>query len=93
MSVSPSTVVDIDVLALGARIMTRIQISLPLAAAIRADVATTLPWPCGPLATTELIVGGGHGIARRPAAALRGIGALAATIVGAVDRRSWLRGA
>src|SRR5712664_85665 len=43
MSVSPSTVVDIDALALGARIMTRIQTSLAEAAEIRADVATTLP--------------------------------------------------
>src|SRR6202171_904683 len=43
MSVSPSTVADIDVLALGARIMTRIQASVTLEAAIRVEVATTLP--------------------------------------------------
>src|SRR5258705_4027134 len=43
MSASPSTVADIEVLALGARIMARIQISLPLAAAIRVEVETTLP--------------------------------------------------
>jgi len=43
MSLSPSTVVDIDVLALGARIMARIQTLLPVAAAIRVDVATTPP--------------------------------------------------
>ena len=36
-------VADIDVVALGARIMTRIQTSLLLEAAIRVDVATTLP--------------------------------------------------
>jgi hypothetical protein len=42
MSLSPSTVEDIDVLALGARIMTRIQTSLLLAAAIRVEVAITL---------------------------------------------------
>src|SRR5258708_4899917 len=43
MSVSPSTVADIDVLALGARIIIRIQTSLLRAAAIRVDVATRLP--------------------------------------------------
>ena len=43
MSASPSTVADIEVLALGARIMARIQISLPLAAAIRVEVEITLP--------------------------------------------------
>jgi hypothetical protein len=43
MSASPSTVADIDVLALGARIMARIQMSLPLEAAIRVEVATALP--------------------------------------------------
>ena len=42
MSESPSTVADIEVLALGARIIIRIQTSLPLAAAIRVAVATTL---------------------------------------------------
>src|SRR5260370_30855955 len=52
MSVSPSTVADIDMLALGARIIMRIQASLPLEAASRVEVATTLPGPCGPLATT-----------------------------------------
>ena len=41
MSLSPSTVVDNDALALGARIMTRIQTALPLAAAIRVDVVIT----------------------------------------------------
>src|SRR5665647_1108457 len=40
MSVSPSTVADIDVLALGARISMRIQLSLLREAAIRAEVAT-----------------------------------------------------
>src|SRR3984893_16376306 len=43
MSVSPRTVVDIDVLALGASIMTRIQTPWPVAAAIRVDVAIALP--------------------------------------------------
>jgi hypothetical protein len=35
--------VDIDVLALGASIITRIQTPLPVAAAIRVDVAIPLP--------------------------------------------------
>ena len=43
MSVSPSTVVDIALLALGASITTRIQMSLPLAAARRVEVEITLP--------------------------------------------------
>src|SRR6266851_5103488 len=78
MSVSPSTVVDIDVLALGASIITRIQTPLPVAAAIRVDVAISLPWPCGPLATTWSIEGAAIGL--RAGRKLRGIGALAATI-------------
>ena len=41
MSVSPSTVVDIALLALGASIITRIQMSLPLAAAMRVEVEIT----------------------------------------------------
>ena len=95
MSVSPSTVADIDVLALGARIMTRIQTSLVVAAAIRADVATTLPGPCDPLATTWSIVVAATAL-RGPDAgrALRGMGAVAATIferstgeeIGGIDR-------
>jgi hypothetical protein len=36
-------VADIDVLALGASIIARIQASLALDAAIRVEVATTLP--------------------------------------------------
>src|SRR5450432_4707661 len=43
MAVSPSTVVDIDVLALGASIITRIQTPLPVAAAIRVDVEIAPP--------------------------------------------------
>jgi hypothetical protein len=43
MSVSPNTVVNIELLALGASITTRIQTSLPLAAEMRVDVAITLP--------------------------------------------------
>src|ERR1700704_5249909 len=42
-SISPSTVVDIDVLALGASIMTRTQVSLPLKDASRVEGATALP--------------------------------------------------
>ena len=80
-SVSPRTVADIAVLALGARIMARIQISVPLKAAIRVDVATTPAWPCGPLEATVVILVTAIGLrgadaGRRP----RGIGALAATI-------------
>src|SRR6202051_5041876 len=56
ISASPSTVADIDVLALGASIMTRIQASFALDAAIRVEVATTLPGPWGPLAATVSIV-------------------------------------
>ena len=82
MSVSPRTVADIDMLALGARIIMRIQTSLLLEAAIRVEVATTLPGPCGPLATTWSIVMTavelrGAEVGRT----LRGIGALAATIL------------
>jgi hypothetical protein len=80
MSVSPSTVADIDMLALGARIIMRIQTSLPLEAAIRVDVATTLPGPCGPLATTWSTVVTAVGFrAADTGRTLRGIGALAAT--------------
>jgi hypothetical protein len=43
MSVSPRTVADIDVLALGARIIMRIQVSLLFEAAIRVEVAIMLP--------------------------------------------------
>ena len=43
MSASPSTVAFIELLALGASIITRIQMLLPGAAASRADVAITLP--------------------------------------------------
>ena len=42
MSLSPSTVVDSDALALGARIMARIQTALSVAAAIRVDVVIGL---------------------------------------------------
>src|SRR3984957_12590509 len=78
ISASPSTVADIDVLALGASIMTRIQASLALEAAIRVDVDTTLPWPWEPLATTWSIVV--EAAALRTGRALWGTGALAATI-------------
>src|SRR5258707_1297043 len=75
MSVSPRTVTDIDMLALGARIIMRIQASLLLEAAIRVDVATTLSGPCGPLATTWSTVATAAGF-REPDAGrtLRGIG-------------------
>src|SRR5271169_1202230 len=79
-SASPSVVTDIDVLALGASIMTRIQASLVLEAAIRLEVATKPLWPCAPLATT--VVTSVTAIELRDVdagRALRGIGALAAT--------------
>ena len=70
-------------LALGASIITRIQRSLPLEAASRVEVVTTLPWPCAPLATTVVdrrwrprI----RGIAM-PGGRCAGIGALAATML------------
>src|SRR5579863_10432497 len=77
ISVSPSTVVDIEVLALGASIMTRIQASLALEAAIRVEVATTPPWPCVPLAITlvKLVTAIELWFAEA-GRALRGIGAL-----------------
>ena len=81
MLASPSTVVDIDVLALGARIMARIQTSLLREVAIRLDGATALPSPCDPLVTT--VVTSVTAIELRgtdAGRALGGIGALAATI-------------
>jgi len=71
-------VVDIARLALGASITTRIQTSLPLAAARRVEVEITLPSPCGPLATTVLISVAGAP-ALRVGRTVRGIGAEAAT--------------
>src|SRR3954453_4560647 len=82
MSASPSTVTDIDVLALGASIITRIQTSLPLPAASRAEVATMPVWPCASLAMT--LVTSLTAIELREAVAgraLRGIGAEAATML------------
>src|SRR3569833_3535808 len=82
ISASPNTVVVIEVVALGAKITTRIQRSLPReAAASRFDVATGSSGFCAPFATTVSIVvaaavalrGGAE--TRRP----RGIGALAVT--------------
>src|SRR3984957_517351 len=82
-SASPSTVEDIDVLALGARIMTRIQTSLPLAAAIRVELVIGLLWSCGPLAATESMdVEGAELRATGAGRMLRGIGALAVTTAG-----------
>src|SRR5207247_7701357 len=82
ISVSPSTVADIDMLALGARIIMRIQASLRLDAAMRVDVATTLSGPCGPLATTWSTVPAAAGMRGADGGrTLRGIGALAATIL------------
>ena len=77
ISASPMTVADIDVLALGASIMTRIQASLALEAAIRVDVDTTPPWPWEPLATTWSIVM--EAVALRTGRGPWGMGALAAT--------------
>src|SRR5262245_10013276 len=80
ISVSPSTVVDMALLALGASIITRIQILLFWAAARRAEFATTGSWPCVPLATTVLI-----SVAAAPALRVgregRGIAAVAATML------------
>src|SRR6476620_10698135 len=82
MSVSPSTVADIDMLALGARIIMRSQTSLLLEAAIRVDVATMLAGPCGPLVTTWSTPVAAAGLREADAGrTLRGIGALAATIL------------
>src|ERR1700730_11355788 len=76
MSTSPSVVTAI-VLALGASIMMRIQVSLlPLAADRRLDVA--MPMPCGLLAATVLISVAAAAL-RCAGRMLRGIGALAAT--------------
>src|SRR5262245_19226756 len=80
-SASPNTVTDIELLALGASMITRSQISsLPLEAARRAEAAKTSAWPCAPLATT--VVTSLTAIELRDGAAgraLRGIGALAET--------------
>ena len=46
-SASPSIVTDIDVLALGASSMMRIQLPSVLAAEIRVEVAMTPAWLCG----------------------------------------------
>ena len=71
---------DIDVLALGARIMTRIHTSLAAEAASRAEAATTTPpGPCGPLVTIVSAVPGVR--AAEGVRMLRGAGALAATIL------------
>src|ERR1700730_8130371 len=77
ISTSPSVVTDI-VVALGASIMMRIQVSSPLAADRRVDVAT--PVPCGFLAATVLISVAAAAL-RGAGRMLRGIGALAATML------------
>src|SRR5689334_15958087 len=80
-SASPNTVTDIDMLALGASMITRSQSSLsPLEAARRAELAIMPPWPL--LAIT--VVTSLTAIELRDGAdgrALRGIGALAATML------------
>src|ERR1700756_2055524 len=55
MSLSPITVTDIALLALGASIMMRIQMSLPLPADRRLAVVTASPLPGTPLVATVLI--------------------------------------
>src|SRR5258708_34253334 len=62
--------------------MTRIQTLLPRVAAIRVDVAITLAWPCGPLATTWSIEAAAIGLRAADAGRmLRGRGAVAPTIL------------
>src|SRR6185295_12804875 len=82
-SESPNTVTDIEVEALGASIITRIQTSFaPLKVASRVEVAMTLPLSCVPLATTVVTslraIEFFGGVAGRT---LRGIGADAATML------------
>ncbi len=77
MSTSPSVVTAI-MLALGASIMMRIQVSSPLAADRRLDVK--MPAPCGLLAAMVLISVAAAAL-RGAGRMLRGIGALAATIL------------
>src|SRR5262249_36024117 len=78
-SASPNTVTDIDLLALGASIITRIQTSLLPFAARRAEGAIKSPRPLlaipagTALTASEMLR---HGVDGR---VLRGIGALAAT--------------
>ena len=79
MSVSPSTVVDIALLALGASITTRIQRSLPLAAASRVEVEITLLLTLRSLGDHGVDFGGGSGSVARSGRTVRGIGAEAAT--------------
>ena len=83
-SVSPSTVEDIDVLALGARIMTRIQTSLPLAAAIRVDIDNRAALILRSLGGDRVDGRGGqlNYAATGAGRMLRGIGALAVTTAG-----------
>src|SRR5450432_555957 len=78
-SASPSIVTDIDVLALGASSMTRIQLSSVLAAEIRVDVAIMPVWPCCPLGATVLISVAAARLREAAGRTPRGIGALAAT--------------
>src|SRR4029450_4894138 len=78
-SASPNTVTDIELLALGASIITRSQSSLsPLEAARRAELATMQPWPLSAITvvTSLTAIELRDGVDGRP---LRGIGALAAT--------------
>src|SRR5690349_16281727 len=79
MSVSPITVTDIELLALGASMTIRSQMSLPFAADSRVALATNSAWPGVARAATVLIVVAAYGSRAVAGRVLRGIGAEAAT--------------
>src|ERR1700754_1130163 len=81
MSLSPITVTDIARLALGASIMMRIQMSLPLPADRRVAVVTASPLAITPLVAIVLISVAAAAALLREGRALRGTGADAATML------------
>src|SRR5499427_10017324 len=78
-SLSPITVTDMALLALGASIMMRIQLSLPFPADRRFAVVTGSPLPGHPL-VARVLISVAAAAALRAGRTLRGIGADAATI-------------
>jgi len=87
MSLSPIMVTDIAVVALGASITMRSQISLPLAAESRVAFAITSFWPGAPLVATVLISVAALGLRRAAGRTLRRTGADAATVKRALARQ------
>src|SRR5215469_18401637 len=79
ISVSPITVTDIELLALGVSMTIRSQMSLPFAADSRVALATSSVWPGVALAATVLIAVAAFGSRAITGRALRGTGAEAVT--------------